>query len=129
VSEGKRRNGLGRLRVTRFLEPVVPPRLVGSLDQSGSTSKTSRRPSRFSVRPVGNVMTTAINLSVSAVAMALGIFIASSPERAAGIWASERLEGSAPPNRASFLRRYRAFGIVICLGGALFALDSIGFWN
>jgi hypothetical protein len=72
-------------------------------------------------------MTSAIDLSVSAVAMTLGIFVAASPARAANIWASERLERLAPQNRASFLRWYRAFGIILCLVGALFALDAIGF--
>jgi hypothetical protein len=74
-------------------------------------------------------MTTAINLSVSAVAVALGAFVVMSPARAAKIWASERLERLAPQNRASFLRWWRVFGILLCLGGTLFALDSIAFVN
>jgi hypothetical protein len=71
-------------------------------------------------------MTTAINLLLSTVAIALGVFVAISPARAAEIWASERLEKLAPQRRASFLRWFRAFGIILCLGGVLFALDSIG---
>jgi hypothetical protein len=72
-------------------------------------------------------MMTAMDLSLSAVGIILGLFVAISPLRAAKIWSSERLERLAPQDRASFLRRYRAFGIVLCLGGALVALDSIRF--
>ena len=78
-----------------------------------------------SVRQIGRVMITTINLSVGVVAMAMGIFVAAAPARAAGIWASKRLERDQP----SVLRWFRVFGIILCLGGALFALDSIGFWN
>jgi hypothetical protein len=74
-------------------------------------------------------MTSAINLLVSALALALGVFVAISPTRAARIFSSGRLERLAPSDRVSFVRSYRLFGIVLCLGGALFALDSIGFWS
>jgi hypothetical protein len=70
-----------------------------------------------------------MNLLVSIVAVALGVFIAASPARAAKIWGRERLERLAPEHRVSFLRWYRTFGIVLCLGGTLFALDSIIFSN
>jgi hypothetical protein len=74
-------------------------------------------------------MTIAIKLFLSAVAMALGVFVATSPAQAAQIWASERLTSLAPEKRASFSRLFRAFGIVLCLGGALVAIDSIGWSN
>jgi hypothetical protein len=74
-------------------------------------------------------MIKAINASVSVVAMGLGVFIATSPARAVGIWASQRFEKLAPPERVSLLRWFRALGIILCLGGALFALDSSGFWD
>ena len=68
-----------------------------------------------------------MNLLVSAVCMALGVFIVVAPRRAATLWASGRLEKLAPPHRASFLRWYRAFGIMLCLTAMLFALDTTAF--
>jgi len=70
-------------------------------------------------------MSTAINLFVGAVTMALGLFVTSSPARAAEIWSSQRLQRLAPQSKAVFLRWYRVLGVLLCLGGALFALDSI----
>jgi hypothetical protein len=69
----------------------------------------------------------AVNLVVSTVAMALGTFVAASPNRAARIWGSQRLVNLAPERRTSFIRWYRAFGILLCLSGVLFAVDNIGF--
>jgi hypothetical protein len=69
----------------------------------------------------------AINLLVSAVTMALGAFLAASPHRAAEIWGSQRLANLAPDRRASFLRRYRALGILLWLAGVLLALATIVF--
>ena len=68
-----------------------------------------------------------MKLFVSAVAMALGAFAAVSPLRAAQIWGSEKFARLAPHHRASFLRLYRAFGILLCLGATLFAVESILF--
>ena len=65
------------------------------------------------------------NLFVSIAAMALGTFVAASPHRAAKIWGSQRLANLAPARRASFVRWYRVFGIILCLAGALLAVDSI----
>lgn len=65
------------------------------------------------------------NLLVSTVAMALGAFVAVSPHRAAEIWGSQRLHNLAPERRASFVRWYRAFGIILFVGGVLFVIDSI----
>jgi len=73
-------------------------------------------------------MTMSISLAVSVPAVALGVFVTASPRRAANIFASGRLEAVPPENRALYLRLFRAFGIVLCLGGALLAFDSLGFW-
>jgi len=70
-----------------------------------------------------------MDLIMGAVAMVFGIFIAVSPVRAARIWAAGRLDGLIPKRRAVFLRLYRVFGIVLWLGGLLFAVDSILFPN
>lgn len=68
-----------------------------------------------------------MNLFVSIIAMALGAFVAASPASAARIWGSEKLDRLAPSQRASFLRWYRTLGVLLCLGGMLFAIDSIAF--
>jgi len=73
-------------------------------------------------------MTTMINLTASTIAMAFGFFAAASPGQAARLWASGRLEKMSPQGRLSYLRWYRAFGIILCLGGALLALDSLSVW-
>ncbi len=57
--------------------------------------------------------------------MALGSSVAASPHRAAKIWGSQRLQNLAPEGRASFVRWYRVFGILLCLAAIRFALDSI----
>ena len=72
-------------------------------------------------------MPVGMNLLVSIVAMALGAFAAASPRRAAEIWGSQRLHNLAPDRKASFVRWYRVFGILLFLGGVLFAVDSIVF--
>jgi hypothetical protein len=69
----------------------------------------------------------AANFLVSAVTMALGTFVAASPDRAARIWGSQRLASLAPERRSSFIRWYRIFGILLCLSGVLLAVDGIGF--
>ncbi len=68
-----------------------------------------------------------MNLLLSAVAVTLGLFVAASPMRAAEIWGRSHLDKLAPKQRALYLRCYRAFGIVLCLGGVLFAVDSMMF--
>ena len=74
---------------------------------------------------VGGLM--AANLLVSAVAMALGAFIAVAPDQAAKIWGSQRFDNLAPERRPLFVRWYRVFGIFLFLGGLLFAVDSLLF--
>jgi hypothetical protein len=64
---------------------------------------------------------------VSTVTMALGTFVATSPLRAAKLWGSQRLANLAPERRASFVRWYRAFGILLSLAGVLVAVDGIVF--
>ncbi len=73
-------------------------------------------------------MTISMRLAVSILAVALGVFAAASPGRAANIFASGRLKVLPPRDRASYLGVYRAFGIILCLGGVLLAFDSLGFW-
>jgi hypothetical protein len=65
------------------------------------------------------------NLVVSAVALALGGFIAASPHRAARIWASQRVAKVAFERRASFIRWWRILGILLSLAGLLFAIDIV----
>jgi len=72
---------------------------------------------------------TAVNLLVSTVTLALGTFIAVSPDRAVKIWGSQRLAKVSPERKALFIRWYRAFGILLCLAGVLVAVDSIVFSN
>ena len=74
---------------------------------------------------VGPLM--AAKVLVSTGAMALGTFVTTSPHRAAQIWGSQRLHKLAPEGRASFVRWYRVFGILLFLGGLLFAVESILF--
>lgn len=71
------------------------------------------------------VVPATASLTVSAVSVVLGIFIAVSPDRAAKIWGAQRLDNLAPAGRALFGRWYRAFGILLCLAGVLFAAESI----
>jgi hypothetical protein len=66
-------------------------------------------------------------LLASAIGIALGAFVAVEPARAAQIWGSERLKKLAPRHRDAFLLWFRAFGIFLCLGAALFAVESIVF--
>ena len=73
-------------------------------------------------------MTVPIGVAVSIFTGALGIFVAASPDRAANIFASGRLEAMPPQERAAYLRFYRAFGIILCLGGTLLCFDCIGYW-
>lgn len=69
----------------------------------------------------------AMNLSVSIVSLALGLFFAISPNRAAEIWSSKRIDKLTPDEIALFLKWYRALGVVICLGAVLITIDMIVF--
>ena len=64
-----------------------------------------------------------LDLLVSAIAMALGAFAATLPQRAAEIWGSKLLQNLAPEDRSSFIAWYRIFGILMFVGGVLLAAD------
>ena len=68
-----------------------------------------------------------MDLSLSAVAVMLGLLVVTSPARAAEVWGWRHFDQLDPKQRALYLRWYRAFGIILCLGGALVAVDSIVF--
>lgn len=70
-----------------------------------------------------------MNMLLSIVAMAFGAVAVASPARAAKVWGAGRLEGLPAHRRAMFLRWYRIFGVVLFLGGALTAVDSVAFSN
>ncbi len=74
---------------------------------------------------MGNV--PAVNLSLSALAVMLGIFAAAAPSKAVKLWGWRNFDKLAPTQRVLYLRWYRAFGIVLCLGGVFFAIDSVAF--
>ena len=69
----------------------------------------------------------AINLWVSAVAMALGIFVLTSPAKAAKVWGSEKFYKLSPEQRVPLLRWWRAFGFLLCLAAVLIMADSIAY--
>jgi hypothetical protein len=66
-----------------------------------------------------------MTLMVSALACALGTFIAVSPARAAEIWGAERLEKIRPGRKRFFLWGYRALGITMVAGGLLSAVTDV----
>jgi hypothetical protein len=66
-----------------------------------------------------------MNIVVSTLAFALGLFVASSPARAAQIWSSERLGKMTPQARVWYLRGYRMLGVLMSVAGLLFAFDTI----
>jgi hypothetical protein len=68
-----------------------------------------------------------LTLLLSTLAVTLGVFAASSPARAAQIWGWNHLDRLAPEQRDLYLRWYRVFGVVLCIGGVLFALDRMVF--
>lgn len=65
-----------------------------------------------------------LSLLISCVSMALGAFVAVAPHRAAEIWGSQRLQNLAPERISSFVSWYRIFGILLFVGGVLFAVDE-----
>ena len=70
-----------------------------------------------------------INFAVSAITIILGAFITAHPARAVKIWGSETLARLTPARGIVFVRWFRVLGVLICLAGILFAIDSIGFAN
>lgn len=67
------------------------------------------------------------DIVVSTLALALGLFSATSPLQAAQLWGSERLKSLTPGRKTWFLRGYRALGVMLSLAGVLMAIDSIPF--
>jgi hypothetical protein len=67
----------------------------------------------------------ALNLSLSALAVSFGVFAAAAPTRAAGLWGWKHIDKLDPSKRNLYFRGYRAFGIILCLAGILFAIDSV----
>ena len=66
-----------------------------------------------------------MNLFISSMAVALGIFVAASPMRAAKVWGWKQFDQLKPRRRTLYLRCYRAFGFLLGLAGILFVLDSL----
>ena len=66
-----------------------------------------------------------MNLFVTVAAMALGIFVMSSPARAANIWGAKRLEDLPPKRRVTYLRLYRVLGVSLCLASVMLAIESL----
>ena len=105
------------------------PHCFKLLAEDGGTVPTSRRANHEwdgSCR-LDTMSSMALKLLLSTVTMGLGAFVAGSPQRAAKFWGSQRLANLAPERRASFVREYRVFGILLCLTGVLLAVDSIVF--
>jgi hypothetical protein len=69
------------------------------------------------------------NFAVSAITVILGAFITASPARAVKIWGSDKLARLTPAQSIVFVRWFRVLGVLICVAGILFAIDSIGFAN
>lgn len=66
-----------------------------------------------------------MNIIVSTFALALGLFVSTSPGRAAQLWSSERLKKLTPGGKTWFLRCYRILGVMLSVAGLLFAFDTI----
>jgi hypothetical protein len=56
-----------------------------------------------------------------------GLYAAISPARAARVWGRRDLYRLPPSRQTLYLRWYRAFGVILCLGGILFTLDNFLF--
>jgi hypothetical protein len=70
---------------------------------------------------------TTASLLVSAVAMALGVFIVVPPDQAAKIWGAKRLENLTVNRRPQLVHWYRLFGIFLFLGGLLVVIEDVIF--
>jgi hypothetical protein len=66
-----------------------------------------------------------MNLLISTMAVALGIFVAASPMRATKVWGWKQFDQLGPRHRILYLRCYRAFGVLLGFAGILLALDSL----
>jgi hypothetical protein len=70
-----------------------------------------------------------MNLLISAIALAFGIFVLVSPARATKLWGWKHFNQLGPRHRMLYLRWYRVFGISIGLSGILVALCDIFGWR
>lgn len=66
-----------------------------------------------------------MNLMISTMAVALGVFVTASPMRATKVWGWKQFDQLAPRHRTLYLRCYRAFGVLLGFAGILLALDSL----
>lgn len=64
-----------------------------------------------------------MNLFVSTIALAFGIFAAVSPAHATKLWGWKHVNQLDPRDKILYLRWYRVFGISLGLSGALLALE------
>jgi hypothetical protein len=65
----------------------------------------------------------AMNVVVSTVTIATGIFFLVTPERAARVWGRRDLGAMA--NGAIYRRLYRTTGFLLCVAGLLFAIETV----
>ena len=63
-----------------------------------------------------------LSLLISAVTIAIGAFFFAMPGRAARVWGQRALKGK--PNGGRYRRLYRAAGLLLCLVGALMAMET-----
>jgi hypothetical protein len=68
-----------------------------------------------------------MNILACAAALTFGLLAISSPTLAARIWGWNRLNELTQARRVSYLRWYRVFGFVLCLGAVLLAIDTLMF--
>ena len=66
-----------------------------------------------------------MNIALSTIALAIGLFILSAPEQAARVLNPQRLAKLAPSEKVWYLRAYRLLGVTLSITGLLFAIDSI----
>ena len=67
-----------------------------------------------------------VSLMMGIVTVALGIFVAASPERSAKIWGRKQLDALTEASRTWYLRGFRTLGFLLCLAGLLVSVQSLG---
>jgi hypothetical protein len=73
--------------------------------------------------------TFAMILFAGFLAVIFGLYAAISPSRAVRWWGRRDLYRLPRSRQVLYLRWYRAFGVILCLGGVLFTLDNVLFSN
>ncbi len=68
-----------------------------------------------------------LDVVVSVVAVIIGSLILAAPDRAAGIWASQRYARATPEKRDVLAGWYRILGISVFFAGVLLAVHSFGY--